>query len=97
MLTWRDCLDHPYRKAGPFWRWFLGHWGFVAITMPWAIYCIEEKFNDPRIARHEYQHVAQMRNDGMIVWWLTAGWYLLRYGYWDSPYEIDARAVQNAD
>lgn len=97
MITWKDCLDHPYRRAGRFWTFVLDRFGFVAIALPWSIYCKESHIADPRIARHEYQHIAQMRRDGMLVWWVTAGYYLLRFGYWDSPYEIEARAVQNAD
>lgn len=94
-LQWYDCIGFPYRKAGPFWRFVLKRLGFAAITLPWSIYVLEEWRHDPRLARHEFQHVAQMRNDGMLRWWIKAAYYIIRYGYMNSPYEIDARRVQN--
>lgn len=86
-----------FRKAGRFWSTVLNWFGFAGITMPWAIYLLPDWFNDDRLRRHELKHVEQMKRDGMLAWWIKAAWYLLRYGYMNSPYEIEARAAQYAD
>ena len=85
----------PYRKAGRFWKFVLGRFGFIGVTMPWAIYILPEFYRDRRLMRHEFAHVRQMRRDGVVVWFFKASYYIVRFGYWRSPYEIEAR--QHAD
>ena len=45
---------------------------------------------------HEIQHVMQWRKEGTILFFLKYIWYSLRYGYYNNPFEIEARhAEQN--
>jgi hypothetical protein len=33
---------------------------------------------------------------GVLRFYLTYGWYTLRYGYWNNPMEVEAREAENA-
>lgn len=76
-------------------RWFLLLAGSWAVTMPWkTIYALPEHVNNARLQRHENVHVAQIERDGAVRWTFKAIWYLMRYGYRNSPYEIEARKAE---
>jgi hypothetical protein len=45
------------------------------------------------LIRHEQVHVMQIERDGAWTWTFKIFWYLLRYGYEKSPYEIEARLI----
>ena len=65
----------------------------LAITMPWkTVYCRPGQEDNYALAAHEAVHVAQIERDGAIKWTVKIFWYLLRYGYINSPYEVEARA-----
>ena len=71
---------------------FLKLSGAWALTMPWKIvYCLPEQQNNAALWAHEKVHLEQIKRDGAVLWTLKVFWYLLRYGYKDSPYEIEAR------
>jgi hypothetical protein len=75
---------------GP-WRWFLKTAGFRAITMPWkSIYILDEHQHDEGLRRHELIHIEQIERDGPVKFTLLYFWYLVRYGYWNNPYEVEA-------
>jgi hypothetical protein len=72
--------------------WFLKLAGSLAITMPWrTVYCRPGQENNYPLAAHEAVHVSQIERDGAIKWTVKIFWYLIRYGYLKSPYEIEAR------
>lgn len=74
--------------------WFLKRSGALAITMPWkVIYCRPGSEDNTKLLRHEEEHIRQIERDGAIKWTVLVLWYLLRYGYKNSPYEIDARNI----
>lgn len=65
----------------------------LAVTMPWkTVYCRPGQENNCLLAAHEAVHVAQIERDGAIRWTVKIFYYLLRYGYINSPYEVEARA-----
>jgi hypothetical protein len=73
--------------------WFLKLAGALAVTMPWkTVYCRPGQELNYALAAHEAVHVAQIERDGAIKWTAKIFWYLLRYGYVNSPYEVEARA-----
>lgn len=45
--------------------------------------------------RHELEHVYQVRRDGFFKFYIKYIWYNFKVGYWNNPYEAEARAVQN--
>jgi hypothetical protein len=64
----------------------------LAITMPWkTVYCRPGQEDNYALAAHEAVHVAQIERDGAFRWTVKIFWYLLRYGYINSPYEVEAR------
>ena len=72
--------------------WFLKLAGALAVTMPWrTVYCRPGEEGNQPLAAHEAVHVAQIERDGAVMWTVKIFYYLLRYGYLDSPYEIEAR------
>jgi len=72
--------------------WFLKASGSWAITMPWkTVYCIPGQENNLELAAHEAVHIAQIERDGAVLWTIKIFYYLLRYGYGNSPYEVEAR------
>lgn len=72
--------------------WFLKASNALAVTTPWkTVYCRPgQELNGP-LAAHEAVHVAQIERDGAVVWTIKIFYYLLRYGYLKSPYEVEAR------
>lgn len=72
--------------------WFLKLAGALAVTMPWrTVYCRPGEEGNQPLAAHEAVHVAQIERDGAVLWTVKIFYYLVRYGYLDSPYEIEAR------
>jgi len=81
-------------KTAPFpVLWFLKASNSLAITMPWkTVYCRPGQEDNYALAAHEAVHVSQIERDGAFRWTVKIFWYLLRYGYINSPYEVEARA-----
>lgn len=72
--------------------WIFNRLGVAAITMPWkSVYLHPDYLFDQRIRNHETAHVAQINRDGALKWSILVVWYVIRYGYTNSPYEIEAR------
>ena len=72
--------------------WFLKASNSLAITMPWkTVYCRPGQEDNYALAAHEAVHVAQIERDGAFRWTVKIFYYLIRYGYLKSPYEVEAR------
>jgi hypothetical protein len=44
--------------------------------------------------RHELMHVWQYRQQGTFLFLIKYGWESLQKGYWNNPYEIEAREAE---
>jgi hypothetical protein len=54
--------------------------------MPWrVIYLMPDQMSNAGLIRHERVHIAQIERDGAWMWTVRVFWYLLRYGYKNSP------------
>ena len=42
-------------------------------------------------------HLEQIERDGRVVFAVKYLWWLCRYGYWNNPYEVEARAAEWKD
>ena len=82
------------KPAGFFWRAILDALGFAAIYTPWGIYIQPKWINNKGLRRHEITHWLQRQRDGFFAYWFFTFWYLIRYGYDNSPYEVEARRAQ---
>lgn len=73
---------------------FFRHINLIAIVMPWrSIYILPEWLEFRQVRRHELVHIAQIRRDGAIIQALKCIYYYIRYGYKNSPYEVEARRI----
>lgn len=45
----------------------------------------------PAWIAHENRHKEQYARDGVVCFLCKYVWYLIRYGYKNNPYEVDAR------
>lgn len=71
---------------------FLKLSGAWAVTTSWkVVYCLPEKQNNLALWEHEQVHLRQIERDGAFMWTIKVFWYLLIYGYDNSPYELEAK------
>jgi hypothetical protein len=72
--------------------WYLKASGYRAITLPpFGIYAIEGSTDDAQLARHEQAHWEQYKRMGLVKFYVTYLWLLMRHGYHNHPMEIEAR------
>lgn len=75
--------------------WYMNLWGFKGLTTPWKqIYVVAGYQDCDWLLRHERKHLEQMDRDGWVMFHLKYIWYTLRDGYWDNPYEVEARSAE---
>lgn len=69
--------------------------GFRGWTSFWGlIYVLPGNEHDQRLLRHERCHLEQIERDGLMMFSIKYLWWLARHGYWNNPYEIQARAAE---
>ena len=69
--------------------------GFRGWTSFWnTIYLMPGSEHDEKLLRHEAKHLEQIKHDGIIVFSVKYAWWTLKYGYWNNPYEQEARACE---
>ena len=76
-------------------RWILRTAGFGGVTLPpVGIYILAERIHNERLIRHEQAHWAQYERMGAIRFYVGYIALWLRYGYWNHPWEIEARKAE---
>lgn len=73
--------------------WLLRKSGFSGVTLPWAIYILPEKLSDTILIKHERQHEQQIKQHGVVMFYIKYLWYNFKYGYFNNPFEVEARKV----
>lgn len=64
--------------------------------MPWrTIFMRPGHLDDHRLRIHELVHIEQIERHGAIRFTVLYLWYLLRFGYWLNPFEIEAYGIEN--
>jgi hypothetical protein len=48
----------------------------------------------PAWVRHELKHVEQFQRYGLVRFLLLYSWYSFKYGYYNNPFEIEAREAE---
>ena len=67
--------------------------GFSGVALaPWGIYILPEKMDNTVLVRHEQKHWMQWQEMGTFKYYITYFYQVLRYGYWNAPMEVEARA-----
>lgn len=70
--------------------------GFRGWASFWrTIYVLPGHEYNERLLRHERKHLEQIKRDGRVVFSIKYLWWLCRYGYWNNPYEVEARAAES--
>lgn len=87
-VQWRWIPAYGFRG------WFLRRLGFAGITWPWrAIWILPEEWENEWLWRHELVHAQQVERDGAVWFSVRYLWWLVRYGYRNNPYEVEAYGV----
>lgn len=72
--------------------------GFAGWASFWrTIYVLPGHEHNQRLLRHERCHLEQIERDGRIWFALKYSWWTIHHGYWNNPYEIEARAAEWKD
>ena len=80
--------------SGPI-LWYMKVCGFQGWTSCWGVIYMAPGYElHEALLRHERKHLEQMQRDGKLVYSIKYSYWLLRYGYWNNPYEIEARAAE---
>lgn len=84
----------PKTATGPI-LWYMNLWGFKGLTTPWKqIYVVPGYEDCDWLLRHECMHLTQMATDGWFMFHVKYLYWTLRHGYWNNPYEVEARSVE---
>jgi len=83
------------RTASGLILWYMNRCGFHGWTSFWgSIYLAPGYEQHAALIRHERKHLEQMQRDGKLIYLIKYTYWLLRYGYWDNPYEVEARSAE---
>lgn len=86
--------DHKIVEAKLFFKWFLTKFNYGAITTPWrTIYVRKDKMGDEGLINHELVHISQIEKYGPVVWTIKYLYYNFKYGYYNNPFEVEARLI----
>jgi hypothetical protein len=69
----------------------IGHSIFLHKTLK------EEFLSDTRWVKHELCHVRQWKQKGWLLFGLQYLWLSIRFGYYNNPFEIEARNAETSD
>lgn len=92
-----DKFNHPIGKIGGFFfRLFRATYAqeFAITIGQTTYYSCKELEVCVAWRRHEDCHKAQFKRYGVVSYLLRYWCQLLRYGYWNSPFEKEARAAE---
>ena len=77
-------------------KWYMKLCGFQGWTSFWnVIYLDPDHMDDDKLIRHEMKHIEQIQEQGRLKFAVKYTYYTMRYGYWNNPYEIEARESEN--
>lgn len=74
-------------------------WNFVGLATPWnTVYYKDVMYmSDKRLRQHELKHIEQMSRDGTVKYLMMYNYYWFTRGYWNNPYEIEAREAEKEE
>ena len=72
--------------------WVLRRTGFAGVALaPFGIYILPEHVYSDSLIRHEQTHWQQYQRMGLVRYYLTYLYQVLKYGYRNAPMEREAR------
>jgi hypothetical protein len=70
--------------------------GFHGWTSLWGVIYMAPGYEEhAALLRHERKHLEQMQRDGKLMYMIKYSYWMVRYGYLDNPYEIEARQAEH--
>ena len=76
-------------------KWYMDRLGFKGWTSFWnTIYLHPDHLGDKPLIRHELKHIEQIEAEGRLKFGIKYLYYTIKYGYWNNPYEVEARAAE---
>jgi len=83
------------RDAPPLIAWFMKLFGFKGWASFWrTAYFLPGYLDNRGLVMHELKHLEQIERDGRGVFAVKYLYWLVRYGYENNPYELEAREAQ---
>jgi hypothetical protein len=83
------------RDAPPLIAWFMKLFGFKGWASFWRTgYFLPGYLDNRGLVMHELKHLEQIERDGRLVFAIKYVWWLIRFGYQNNPYELEARQAQ---
>lgn len=77
--------------SGPI-LWYMKACGFAGWASFWrVIYVLPGFENNESLLRHERKHLEQIERDGRVLFSIKYLYWLIRHGYLNNPYEVEAR------
>ncbi len=73
--------------------WIMGKY-YGKVLYPFMLFSEAQEDVNDRLFRHELEHVYQIRRMGWLVFYVKYLWLLLRNGYDNHPFELEAKARQ---
>lgn len=71
-------------------------WGYRGkVVYPFMFFSYLQEAVPDWLFRHELEHIYQVRREGWCKFHAKYLWYLIRYGYKNNPYEVDARKKEH--
>lgn len=72
--------------------WVLRRTGFAGVALaPFGIYILPEHLTSAALIKHEQVHWMQYMRMGLVKYYATYLYQIIRYGYRDAPMEREAR------
>jgi hypothetical protein len=95
-MSHNKLLHATIRPARGLIDWVLRRTGFAGVCLaPWGIFILPEHLANQRLTRHEIAHWRQYQRMGLLRYYSTYFWGLLRHGYRNHPMELEARAAEH--
>lgn len=83
------------RTATGLLAWLMRRAGFLGWTSFWSVvYVLPGHEHNERLLRHERAHLEQIERLGRLRFTVAYLWELVRHGYWNNKFEIEARAAE---
>lgn len=75
--------------------WYMRSCKFAGWASFWnTIYVLPGHEQNQRLLRHERKHLEQIERDGRLLFAIKYSWLTIRHGYWNNPYEVEARKAE---
>ena len=88
-------MDYKIKTATGLVKLYMKMCGFKGWTSFWkTIYLMPGYETNERLIKHEKCHLEQIQSDGIFMFSILYVYWLWRHGYWNNPYEVEAREAE---